>query len=560
MSINNKSIASKGVKNNIEKGKENEKWDEKSNTADLTLSRNAPALNDISPEEKAARDAVFGKHPPIESNFTEERPKDIKVQIVPATPSEELMFFSDAYADYTKKKANQLNLAVENLKDWISEVSTEKIDELFRICLSYLEDEPLSKQDKSGMYNVIVLIFQKYHFVFKGAYPKEAVKLIPLVERLNRVIDFSGCPRFSIDPRIAIYGVRKEEKDGSTFLGPLDDSEIENIVDALVQNGKHFQAGEWIKTVLGYVKPIDNFGQNERDILKKHITEKLSKNADYRKSITKYLFSNEASVFSAMQTDIAASVAEGQRVQRENEQLKSQLLHQKEDNTVLNSRLTEVQNQLSSYYTLERECSAARERATEMGERLELQRAITEDIEREKQRALAASQAEIAEMRSEIDHYISEIDEEQKKAEDLLVRCQNLSSDLEVEREKVKSLNGKTAEKEAKIKQDIVGEFVYTIKDQINHFLKSFAYFKQCKEFDEDTVDICLEDINDIIQNFSAIGATPIGQFGQVVDFDLSKHHCEEKIAEGTHVRIVNIGWAVSNEVIAKAEVEGVTE
>ena len=96
MSINNKSLASKGVKNNIEKGKENEKWDEKSNTADLTLSRNAPALNDISPEEKAARDAVFGKHPPIESNFTEERPKDIKVQIIPATPSEELMFFSDA--------------------------------------------------------------------------------------------------------------------------------------------------------------------------------------------------------------------------------------------------------------------------------------------------------------------------------------------------------------------------------------------------------------------------------------------------------------------------------
>lgn len=432
----------------------------------------------------------------------------------------------------------------------------------------------LKQNDRNKEFKVISNFILDFTYRLADGYYNNIDDLFEIVFKLNNFIDFTNKPSFTMNPESAIYGVKYEEKEGQGFYKtpPSKAEEIQKVINAMIKTDKFSLAGKWIYAAM-------TFSHNKlEEIWEKNLNEtvnntclkttqliysEITTNPEYKKALTVYLCDKDASVLIELIKNNNDIVEGNKKLSKETEASNIKVASLENENDILNKKIdssekeiNELKEKIKSSDLLRSEARELEEKYKDALRRLDSQRRLNEDIEISKQQTKIDCELQIQKAQNSIDEISTECNKLEKDIEDLNRIKENLEADLENARNQITKGREKENLSSMKEREETTAEIVNTIKDYLDHFSKAFNAFKNNKAFDEMTLDICIGDLNNLIDSLKSFNVELVSQLGETVSFDIAKHYCEESVKSGENVKVVGYGWKLGNNIISKAEVE----
>lgn len=448
------------------------------------------------------------------------------------------------------------------LSDAIKTMDKDEFVELFQYMLNVFKN---SSEDTKDTENEIKKLLTENSYVFTVKYFEYLADVLPIVKTLSKRVDFSCTPIFSQDPTPAIYGAVRKEKGGQHFIPPLKGEQFKQIIDAYLANNLPYYAGLWLFAICNFVpeKVCNEFtAETRKGVMDaaKDIRNLMVSDATYQTALGYYYCSAGADEVTKIIRDENSAKVRITSLERESDGASQALKQSQETIQYQQTQLEELRRRTEALDEFRRQADILKLRIEDIGERYTLQVGINENLEKAHQEKKAALEAKIKELADRVAQLTTEFATISQTNEELTIENNNLQSDLEGERIKLAKIKEDTDKLLLAAKNDVISDFVSFIAEPINHFARAFAYFEANKEFDEMTLEICIESLNEIISGLKDFDIHPIGEFGAVVAYNRDLHYCEGSIMEGASVQVEKIGWMLGNNVIKKADVETVEE
>ena len=468
----------------------------------------------------------------------------------------------EIYVKNTLSKAYKGKNPLTVLADEIKAMGKEEFIELFQYMLGVFKN---ASDDTKPLENELKKLLTENAYIFSAKYFEFINDVLPIVKTLSKRVDFSYTPMFSQEPTPAVYGTVRKEKNGQHFIPPLKGEQQKQIIDAYLSNDLPYYAGLWLCEISNFI-PTRICAEFTADTRKaaidsaKEIRNLMVNTPAYQTALGYYYCSSGAD--EAIKIVSSESAAKNRIIALENERANLIQANKQGEETIQyqQAQLEDLRRRIEGTEELRRQVEVLKVRFEEISHRYTLQVGMNENLEQAHQDKQRLLENEIKELAAKVAQLTEEFAIVRKKNDELTIENGNLQSDLQTERIKLANIKEDTDKLLASSKNDTVSDFVSFIAEPINHFARAFAYFGANKEFDEMTLEICVDSLNEIVDGLKSFGILPIGEFGAVVPYNRDLHYCEGSISEGDKVQVEKIGWMLNGNVIKKADVEKVEE
>ncbi|MDY4928663.1 nucleotide exchange factor GrpE [Clostridium fessum] len=374
---------------------------------------------------------------------------------------------------------------------------------------------------------------------FQKAGPDEIREFFPIVYRVCS--SFEGTPVQNYVSAKYSFGRKASETSGGTSIAPMDLSDVEWILKALLICEMKSEYDDWKIEIQKADAALYEKNKVQLSNLQKRALERFAEVETHTGGSLRETNSQQSNdnqeVISALKKELESARIDRERLEKEKLRLQEEIKRisaQKKDADDAYDKQKMINERLVTHHNNEEQ---------------KLKKAC-EDAATEKENMAASLQ----QAREEAENELSQM---KAREERLVDRLHAAEADLEQYRHELQCEKERSLSSKDQAKEQFLAELIRRVSDSINNFFKYLEEWRKYEDSDDvrEINDGFEYDLKEMCDALKSMGATRIGSIGEIVAFDPSVHECDGLFSKGENVRVEMIGWKYNAHIIRKAYV-----